>query len=230
VAYGVAVWAPSAIDWIERRLRGHRVASEAFVAVRSKCGEMGARVEERAIRLHVDRARNGEAEALDDLFREFRPVVLRLSTRMLGSVDAEDAVNEAFGRAQRRLESYDASQPFKRWLLGIASNYCIDQLRRRSVEKRLFDPSEVDVDERADRSNSALDALVQARRQSSVRDALDRLPDQQRAPLILRYFAELDYDTIAEELDISRSQVASLLFRAKQRLREILRSDQEVQP
>jgi RNA polymerase sigma-70 factor (ECF subfamily) len=230
MAYEAAMWAPSAIEWIERRVQGHQVASEVVGAIRSKCSDMGARVEERAIRLHVERARNGEDEVLDELFREFRPVVLRLCTRMLGSVDAEDAVNEAFGRAQGRLESYDASKPFKGWLLRIASNHCVDQLRRRSVEKRLFDPTESAVDAQAGHSNSALDTLVQGRRQSAVRDALDQLPDQQRAPLVLRYFADLDYDAIAAELDISRSQVASLLFRAKQRLREILRNDQEVRP
>ena len=70
---------------------------------------------------------------------------------------------------------------------------------------------------------------VQSRRQTAVRAALDRLPDRHRAPLVLRYFAELDYDTIGQELGLSRSQVASLLFRAKQRLRELLRSEQEME-
>ena len=56
------------------------------------------------------------------------------------------------------------------------------------------------------------------------------LPDRHRAPLVLRYFAELDYDAIGTELSLTRSQVATSLFRAKQRLRELLRSEGEAGP
>jgi RNA polymerase sigma-70 factor (ECF subfamily) len=185
-------------------------------------------VEDGTIRLHVERARAGEGEALDDLFREFRPDVLRLCTRMLGPVDAEDSTNETFQRAQRRLDHYDTQQPFSPWLLSIAAHHCIDRLRR-SLEKRLFEPSDEELEGLAEQSGSALDELVQSRRQTAVRAALDRLSDRHRAPLVLRYFADLDYDTIGQELGLSRSQVASLLFRAKQRLRELLRSEQETE-
>jgi RNA polymerase sigma-70 factor (ECF subfamily) len=190
----------------------------------------GARVEEGAIRLLVERARRGESEALGELFREFRPDVLRLCTRLLGSIDAEDAVNEAFQRAQHRVGSYDPTQPFRRWLLSIAAHHCIDCLRRRDVEKRIFEPdqgSDPGVDGHAANASSALEGLVRAERQATVQAALDRLPDRYRAPLVLRYFAELDYDAIGEELGVTRSQVASALFRGKQRLRELLRSEQE---
>jgi RNA polymerase sigma-70 factor (ECF subfamily) len=146
---------------------------------------------------------------------------------MLGPVDAEDSTNEAFQKAQARLDGYDSAQPFRRWLLSIAAHHCVDRLRRRSLEKRLFDPSESDVEDLAGQAGSALDELVQTQRQSAVRDALDRLPDRHRAPLVLRYFAELDYDAIGEELNLTRSQVATSLFRAKQRLRELLRSEEE---
>jgi RNA polymerase sigma-70 factor, ECF subfamily len=187
-------------------------------------------VEEGTIWLHVERAQAGEDEALGELFQEFRPEVLRLCTRMLGPADAEDSTNDTFQRAQHRLRTYDSAQSFRRWLLSIAAHQCIDRLRRRSVEKRLFDPGESEMDDLTGQSSSALDQLVQARQQSAVRDALDRLSDRHRAPLVLRYFAEFDYDTIGEELDLSRSQVASLLFRAKQRLRELLHQDQEARP
>jgi RNA polymerase sigma factor (sigma-70 family) len=72
-----------------------------------------------------------------------------------------------------------------------------------------------------------MDELVQTRRQSVVRAAIDHLPDRYRAPLVLRYFADLDYDAIGEELGLTRPQVASALFRAKQLLRGRLRSEEE---
>jgi RNA polymerase sigma-70 factor (ECF subfamily) len=230
VAYGSAVLTSSAIGWVERRIRRHRVDCRADAASPKRHLANGARVEESAIRLHVDRARAGEAEALGELFAEFRPDLLRLCTRMVGPVDAEDSTNEAFQRAQRRLDRYDTAQPFKGWLLSIAAHHCVDRLRRRSLEKRLFDPDESDIEGLASQSGSALDELIQTRRQTSVRDAIDRLPDRHRAPLVLRYFADLDYDAIGAELSLTRSQVATSLFRAKQRLRELLRSEGEAGP
>jgi RNA polymerase sigma-70 factor (ECF subfamily) len=146
---------------------------------------------------------------------------------MVGPVDAEDSASETFQRAHRRLDRYDMSQPFERWLLAIASHHCIDRLRRRSLEKRLFEPVDPGNEDLAELGDSALDELVQSRRQTAVRAAIDRLPDRHRAPLVLRYFADLDYDAIGEELGLTRSQVATSLFRAKRRLRELLRTEQE---
>jgi RNA polymerase sigma-70 factor (ECF subfamily) len=236
MATGATARIQPVIRWPERRLGRLRIEYEAAVAAparRGIRGIIGARVEEGTIRLQVERVRAGENDALGELFREFRPDILRLCTRMLGPVDAEDATSETFQRAQRRFDRYDTTQPLGRWLRSIASHDCIDRLRRRSLEKRIFEPFESEVDEVSDVSEkpvSALDEIVQTRRQSAVRVALDGLPDRYRAPLVLRYFAELDYDAIGDELDLSRSQVASSLFRAKQLLRGLLRSEQESGP
>ena len=185
-------------------------------------------MDEGTIRLHVERVRSGESEALGELFEAFRPDIVRLCTRLLGPVDAEDAANETFQRAQLQFERYDATQPLDRWLRSIASHDCIDRLRRRNVELRLFPPSDTSVDDWSEGSpftgdsGSALDTLVQTRRQSAVRIALDTLPEAVRAPLVLRYFAELDYDAIGKELGWTRSQVATALFRGKRQLRGLL--------
>lgn len=214
----------------EHRFRGHRIDYEAAAETGKRRLTIGVRVDDGTIRLHVERAQSGEREALGELFDEFRPDVLRLCTRMLGPVDAEDAASETFQRAHRRFEHYDPAQPLGRWLRAIAAHDCIDRLRRRNLEKRLFEPSESEIDNFSEKSISALDELVQTRRQSAVRVALDSLPEKYRAPLVLRYFAELDYDAIGEELSLTRSQVASSLFRAKQQLRGLLRNDQDSAP
>jgi RNA polymerase sigma-70 factor (ECF subfamily) len=221
-----------AIGWADRLMSGSRVDSEAMAAARPlprPPGE-GAWVEDGAIRLSVERARDGESEALGELFQVFRQDVLRLCTRLLGPVDAEDASNETFQRAGRRLDRYDPAQPFRRWLLSIAAHHCIDRLRRRDLEKRVFEPDregDAGVEGFASDKGSALDGILQAERQATLLGALDRLPDRYRAPLVLRYFAELSYDAIGEELGLSRSQVASTLFRGKQQLRAMLRGHQE---
>jgi len=172
----------------------------------------------------LERAHGGEAAGLAELLESLRPDVLRLCTRLLGPVDAEDAVHECFQRALHRFDSYDATQPFRRWLLSIAAHGCIDRLRRRDLEGRLFesDAGGADIEALAARGPSALDAVVQGESRQTLLAALDRLPDRYRAPLVLRYFAELGYDAIGEQLGVTRSQVASLLFVGKQRLRSLL--------
>ncbi len=227
MAYGAAVLAPRVTGWAQRRLRSCPVECGSADAAAERRLAGGARVEEGAIRVKVERARAGEVEALGELFQRLRPDLLRFCARLLGPVDAEDSANEVFLRVQHRLDSYDPAQPFRRWLLSIAAHHCIDGLRRRSLEKRIFDPAASDVDELSENASSALDGLVRAQRQSAVQAALDRLPDRHRAPLVLRYFAELSYDAIGEELGLARPQVATLLFRAKQRLRDLLRAGQE---
>ena len=230
MAYGAAVLAPRVTGWAQRRLRSRPVECGSAGAATERRLAGGARVEEGAIRVKVERARSGEVEALGELFQRLRPDLLRFCARLLGPVDAEDSANEAFLRAQRRLDSYDPAQPFRRWLVAIAAHHCIDSMRRRSRGKRLFDPGESDVEDLAGNASSALDGLVRAEGQAAVQSALDRLHDRYRAPLVLRYFAELDYDAIGAELGLTRSQVATLLFRGKGRLRDLLRVGQETGP
>lgn len=182
----------------------------------------GAPMDEAAIRACIERARRGEREAHGELFDAFRDDVRKLCARLVGPIDADDAVSEVYERVQQKLDSYDPAQPFRRWLLGVASNRCIDRLRRRSVEKRIFDAGVNDLDARATSTPTALDGLVQAETQAAVQQALDRLPDRYRVPLVLRYFLDLGYDEIAENLGVGRNQVASLLFRGKQSLRSSL--------
>ena len=234
MVYGSAVLNPRVVGqarrWAHRRWRHSRLESGATTATGRVPSAVGARMDEGDIRRCVARARNGEREAVGELFDAFRSDVMKLSARLVGPIDAEDAASEVFERAQQKLESYDAAQPFRRWLLSIASHHCIDRLRRRNVEKRLFDPGVSEPDDLAIATTTALDAIVRAQQTAAVQDAIDRLPDRYRAPLVLRYFLELDYDAIGEELGIKRSQVASLLFRGKQELRTLLRDEREDRP
>jgi len=116
MAYGATARIQPPTRWPERRLGRLRIEYEAVAATPTRCLTIGARVDEGTIRLQVERVRAGESDALGELFREFRPDILRLCTRMLGPVDAEDATSETFSRAQRRFDRYDTTQPLGRWL------------------------------------------------------------------------------------------------------------------
>lgn len=171
----------------------------------------------------IRRAREGDADAFGQLYHQFYPRVLGLCRHLLGSREAaEDATGEVFIRVQRAMKTFDSALPFPRWLLSIASHHCIDQLRRRRVEHRLFDPTEVETHDPASLSASPLQDLVAAERRDAVRSGVEALPERYRMPLVLRYYSEMSYDQIAGALGLNRNHVATLIFRAKQELRRVL--------
>lgn len=207
---------------------GEGVNAVAIFLVLSRNTRMEADVsggmDEEALEGVLRRARGGDAEAYSELYRQFSRRVFGLCRHLLGSpAAAEDATSEVFLRAQRAMKSYDTTLPFPRWLLSIASHYCVDQLRRRRVEQRLFDPAEVEAAEApAGEPASPLADLVAAEQHQAVRAAVEDLPERYRLPLVLRYYSELSYEQIAGVLGLNRNHVATLIFRAKQELRRAL--------
>jgi len=169
------------------------------------------------------RAALGDGDALADLYGACDEDVMRLCHRLLGSAEeAKDARSEVFLRARQAFASYDRGRPFRSWLLAIAAHYCVDQLRRRALEGRLFSPADLAEEGLAAGGPSPLGAALARERRDAVLAALDALAPRHRAPLVLRYLAELPYDAIAELLGVSIRDVGVLLFRAKLRLREAL--------
>ena len=160
---------------------------------------------------------------IDHLFRDHASKVRGLCRFLLGSRDAaEDGVSEVYLKARRAQALYDARQPFGAWIMSVARHYCFDVLRRRRVEARLFSPEEIAPDEVADPawpSGAALARVLDNESRQALRGAIERLPRRYRLPLVLRYYEDLSYDQIAQELGLTRQDVATLLFRARQKLR-----------
>ena len=186
----------------------------------------GGGVDDSAIRARVVLARSGDADAQGELFEAFRPDVMRLCLRLLASrEDAEDAVHECFLNMQRGISSYEVSRPFRRWLLALGAHCAIDRLRRRHREARIFDGDADPALSPGDDTPLTGELREELRRR--VLAAVDTLPDRYRAPVVLRYYAELDYASIGAILCVDANQVGTLLFRARQRLREALASEPE---
>src|SRR2546429_3581278 len=169
-------------------------------------------------------ARGHDAEALGEIYRRYVRRVFGLCRYMLNSQEsAEDATSEVFLRLQRSVDSYDRSIPFPRWLLRVAGNQCIDALRRRQRGRRvIMEVGETTVIDGPSSEQSPLGAVITTEERQQVRDAIARLPENYRVPLVLRYYSELSYDEIAQQLDLQRNHVAALIFRAKQELRRKL--------
>jgi RNA polymerase sigma-70 factor (ECF subfamily) len=158
-----------------------------------------------------------------ELYQAHYPRVRGLCRHLLGSADrAQDAAQEVFIRAHRGFPGYDPAQPFAGWILRIASNYCIDVIRRRKTEARLFgNEADERIEAEADATN-VLGELLTAERAAAIRTAVAALPERYRLPLVLAYYGEASYDDVAAALGITRTHVATLIFRAKQALRRAL--------
>lgn len=173
----------------------------------------------------IQRAQGHDAEALGEIYRLYAKRVFGLCRYMLDSREsAEDATSEVFLKLQRSIESYDGSIPFPRWLLRVTGNQCIDAFRRRKRGRQVIVEGEegVAVIEAVSSEPSPLGAVLSTEERAQVRDAIARLPENYRMPLVLRYYGELSYDEIAQQLGLKRGYVAALLFRAKQELRRKL--------
>ena len=173
----------------------------------------------------IECARGHNGDALGEIYRRYVRRVFGLCRYMLNSREsAEDATSEVFLKLQRSIESYDRSIPFPRWLLRVAGNHCIDALRRRQRGRQVIVEVEdgAAVVESPSSGPSPLAAVISREERAKVRDTIARLPENYRVPLVLRYYSELSYDEIAQELDLERNYVAALIFRAKKELRRRL--------
>ncbi|HMQ30745.1 MAG TPA: sigma-70 family RNA polymerase sigma factor [Chloroflexaceae bacterium] len=165
----------------------------------------------------------GEQAAFAALVRRYSGAVFNQAYRMLADAhEAEDAVQEVFLRAYRRLDTYDPTRRLVTWLLSIGSNYCIDRLRRRRGgwldldEVAFWLPSaEPGPEARALRDEGRL----------AVQRALQRLPDTYRSVTVLRYWHDLSYLEIAEAMGLTEATVKTRLHRARKLIAEALAAE-----
>ncbi len=170
----------------------------------------------------IARARAGNADAWGELYHQYASQVFRFCRRALPTrEDAEDATMEIFLKLRDKLGQYDSTRPFTAWLYKVAANHCWDSLRRRRVRQDL-ETGEVENLPLEHPDPGQLERLVEQRTGQEVRRALSGLPSRARMALVLRYYAELSYDEIAEALGIRRGFVGVVLLRARHQLREAL--------
>jgi len=177
----------------------------------------------------LSQVRAGDADAWGELYRQYAPAIFRFCRRALPTrEDAEDATTEIFVKVRQKLGMYDASRPFTAWLYKVASNHCWDTLRRRRIRQDL-ETGEVETLPLEHPEPSQLERLQTEHTSKEVRAALAKLPDRARMALVLRYFAEMSYDEIAETLGVRRAFVGVLLLRARHSLRDVLGGSGELE-
>lgn len=172
----------------------------------------------------VAATKQGDQDAFAELVYTFQDPVYNLCYRMLGeSGEAEDATQEAFLRAYINIERYDTKRSFKTWVMSIASNHCIDRLRKRRMHYVSLD----DEPTAAALALSSRDPLpeqvtLQNERSEVIQDLLLELDPDYRVAVILRYWYDYSYAEIAQTMNTTESAIKSRLFRARKTLAEII--------
>ena len=166
----------------------------------------------------VKLAQKGEARAFDVLVSRYQVRVTQLVYRYVRDSDtALDLAQEIFFKIFRNLVNFKGDSKFSSWLFRIATNDCIDHLRRLKVRKEqsldAFQASGFDVADTArDRDVAATVEAADERR--NVRQALEQLPDSQRTVVIMKVYQEMTFDEIAEILEQPVSTIKSRLYKA----------------
>ena len=170
----------------------------------------------------LDLARAGNRDAWGQLYRQYAPAIFRFCRRALPSrEDAEDATTEIFMKVRDKIGQYDATRPFTAWLYKVSANHCWDTLRRRRVRQDL-ETGDLETIPLEHPDPGQLEQLLVKRAGQEVRGALGQLPARARLALVLRYYADMSYDEIAEALGVRRPFVGVLLLRARHQLRDAL--------
>lgn len=176
-----------------------------------------------------DALENGSQKAYSDLMRYYRdPLYFTLLKMMKNPYDAEDLTIEAFGKAFKNLEKYTTEYAFSTWLFKIAINNCIDYMRRKNTSPQCVDEdfcvfeNNCEHDATGSRIMSQEENIIQKERAQMMHWAVEQLRPKYRTLIELRYFQELSYEEISQELNISMSNVKIQLFRAKYMLSAIM--------
>jgi RNA polymerase sigma-70 factor, ECF subfamily len=170
----------------------------------------------------IARAKAGDAQAWGQLYHDYAPAIFRFCRRALPTrEDAEDATMEVFMKLKGKINQYDSSRPFSGWLYKVAANHCWDTLRRRKLrqDKETEDSDELPLEHP---DPSQLDRLIEQRSSVEVRKALACLSKRARMALVMRYYSDMSYDEIADELGVRRAFVGVVLLRARHELRNAL--------
>ncbi len=169
-------------------------------------------------------AQQGDPEAINWLVQTYQTSVFGLCYRKLGDVtEAEDAAQETLVKAVMNLHTFELGRPFKPWLLRIASNECIDRLRRRRPVLSLDAMGESGAWEwHAGQSPNPEAELIRAEQRAQVRQLLDHLSDIDRTLVSLFYWENLSYAEIAEVTGLTIPAIKSRLFRARRAMASAL--------
>jgi RNA polymerase sigma-70 factor (ECF subfamily) len=192
----------------------------------------GIKLSEKALQDYdlVQKALKGDEKAFARLLSRYKDTIYFMLLKMLNNrSDAEDLTLEAFGKAFKNLHQYSPTYAFSTWLFKIASNNCIDFLRKKkgiiiSIET---ENEQLEINESAKLKSKDLnpeERLIRKQKAILLRKVVRRLKPHYQTLVELRYFNEMSYEEISKELNLPLGTVKAQLFRARQMLFKLIES------
>lgn len=170
------------------------------------------------------RVKDGDTASFSALLEKHRGPVVHFLYRMVQNQPvAEELAQEVFLRVFRSRSTYEPSAKFTTWLFRIATHLALNALRDHKNERQQQHLDDVTEDQPArqisDKKPSVEQAMVYQSKMNEIRTAIAKLPEKQRAAVLMHKYEEMEYAQIAKALNCSESAVKSLLFRAYETLR-----------
>jgi RNA polymerase sigma-70 factor (ECF subfamily) len=178
--------------------------------------------------LLVKKAREGDQKAYSDLLGKYRDAIYFMLLKMVNNPsDAEDLTIEAFGKAFKNIKQYTPNYAFSTWLFKIATNNCIDFIRKRKMNHISLDQSHEEEDSAPvsiqAQTPDPEETLIKQQKVKLMRQVVSKLKPRYRRLIELRYFKEFSYEEIAVEMELPIGTVKAQLFRARELLFNILK-------
>jgi RNA polymerase sigma-70 factor (ECF subfamily) len=179
----------------------------------------------------MQRVRDGDQNAFRALFDKYKQQVINYCYRYCGHpAVAEELAQETFLRVYKASARYRPKARFSTWLFKIATNVCLNEIRRPVYRARIESMDQASHEDRDPPRELAMapeqsmpDALLETHQdQFYIRQAMGRLPEGQRAALLLRATEGFSYQEIGRQLNRSENHVKTLIHRGRQKLRKIL--------
>jgi len=177
----------------------------------------------------IQAALRGDDRAYQKLMRKYHDQIFNFIYRMIHDREqVEDLTQEAFIKAFGSLRSFNEEFAFSTWLYKIATNNCIDYIRKRKLQMYSIDKPVESRDseytfELPDESSEADKSLISSQRAHLLREAIARLPEKYRRVIQLRHVEEKSYEEIAKNLKLPIGTVKAHIFRARELLFKQLR-------
>jgi RNA polymerase sigma factor (sigma-70 family) len=176
----------------------------------------------------VVKAREGSQKAYADLMQRYKDSIYFMVLKMVNNKeDAMDLTVETFAKAFEKLDKYQPDYAFSTWLFRVATNNCIDFIRKKKLNTQSIhgmmdeDGEEVQLQIKADVLNPE-ETSIKKQQTEELKLLIQSLPPRYRNLITLRYFDELSYEEIAQQLDLPLGTVKAQLFRARYLLGNIL--------
>ena len=180
----------------------------------------------------IQAALDGSAKAYEALMRSYRKSVYHIALRMVRNPDdADDLTMEAFAKAFGHLSRYRPEFAFSTWLFRIATNGCIDFVRRKKLNTQPLNAAvrlgngESFLLDVCDHAPNPQEAFIRQQRIEVVQRVVTQLPAKYARLVRLRYFEELSYEEVATELEAPLGTVKAQLFQARELLLQLLQEN-----